>query len=156
MCEESMNREQKAIIAIGSLKNVMVIFLGPFLTAYFIKTTSDSLIGLSFYYIITYLILGIATLAVAIIVNNKYRIEMYRIGVINNFIYMLLIVLLQDKIINYLSESEKSSPNSSSKCFIISDKGIPKASAIRHNITILGSICPFSILLTFPGVNSYS
>lgn len=97
-----MNREQKAIIAIGSLKNVMGIFLGPFLTAYFIKTTSDSLIGLSFYYIITYLILGIATLAVAIIVNNKYRIEMYRIGVINNFIYMLLIVLLQDKIINYL------------------------------------------------------
>lgn len=97
-----MNREQKAIIAIASLKNVMGIFLGPFLTAYFIKTTEDSLVLLSFYYIITYLVLALGTLIVASIVNNKCRIEMYRFGVISTFIYMLSIVFLQEKIVGFL------------------------------------------------------
>ena len=97
-----MNREQKAIIAIASLKNVMGIFLGPFLTAYFIKTTQDSLALLAFYYIITYLVLALGTLIVARIVNNRFRIQMYRIGVITTFIYMLSIVFLQEKIVYYL------------------------------------------------------
>ena len=97
-----MNREQKAIIAIASLKNVMGIFLGPFLTAYFIKTTQDSLALLAFYYIITYLVLALGTLIVARIVNNRFRIQMYRMGVITTFIYMLSIVFLQEKIVYYL------------------------------------------------------
>lgn len=97
-----MNREQKAIIAIASLKNVMGIFLGPFLTAYFIKTTEDSLALISFYYIITFLVLALGTLLVARIVNNRYRIQMYRVGVVMTFIYMLSIVFLQEKIVRYL------------------------------------------------------
>lgn len=97
-----MNREQKAIIAIASLKNVMGIFLGPFLTAYFLKTTEDSLILISFYYIITFLVLALGTLIVARIVNNRFRIQMYRIGVITTFIYMLSIVFLQEKIVYFL------------------------------------------------------
>ena len=97
-----MNREQKSIIAIASLKNVMGIFLGPFLTAYFLKTTEDSLILISFYYIITFLVLALGTLIVARIVNNRFRIQMYRIGVITTFIYMLSIVFLQEKIVYFL------------------------------------------------------
>ena len=75
-----MNREQKAIIAIASLKNVMGIFLGPFLTAYFIKTTQDSLALLAFYYIITYLVLALGTLIVARIVNTIFIVTLPQYG----------------------------------------------------------------------------
>ena len=97
-----MNTEQKAIITINASKNIMGIFLGPFLTVYFIKTSQDSLLTISTYYILAFFILAIGTILVAVIVNRKYRIEMYRFGVVVNFIYMMSIVILQSKIVNYL------------------------------------------------------
>lgn len=97
-----MNTEQRAIITINALKNIMGIFLGPFLTVYFIKTSQDSLLTISTYYILAFFILAIGTILVAVIVNRKYRIEMYRFGVVVNFIYMMSIVILQSKIVNYL------------------------------------------------------
>ena len=97
-----MNREQKVIILISALKSIMAIFLGPFLTVYFLKASTESIYSLSIYYILSYFVLGFGSLIVAIIVNNRYRIEMYRFGVICNFIYMMAIVLLQEKIVRYL------------------------------------------------------
>ncbi|MBQ8132384.1 MAG: MFS transporter [Bacilli bacterium] len=97
-----MKQEQKVLITISALKTIMSIFLGPFLTAYFLKTSKEGVMSLSEYYMISYFFLGLLTLVIAVIVNRKYRIEMYRFGVILNFIYMLAIVLLQDRIIKYL------------------------------------------------------
>ena len=47
--EEKVKRKSEAniIIAIDALKKIMIIFLGPFLTAYFIKTSSESMVDLS-------------------------------------------------------------------------------------------------------------
>ena len=39
--------EADIIIAINAMKKIMILFLGPFLTAYFIKTSKESLIDLS-------------------------------------------------------------------------------------------------------------
>ena len=97
-----MKQEQKVLITISALKSIMSIFLGPFLTAYFLKTSAEGVMFISEYYMISYFLLGVLTLIIAVIVNRKYRIEMYRFGVIFNFIYMLSIVLLQEKIIKYL------------------------------------------------------
>ena len=97
-----MKTEQKVLITISALKSIMSIFLGPFLTAYFLKTSTEGVMFISEYYMISYFLLGVLTLIIAVIVNRKYRIEMYRFGVIFNFIYMLSIVLLQEKIIKYL------------------------------------------------------
>ena len=53
--------ESNIIIAIDALKKIMTIFLGPFLTAYFIKISSESMVDLSIYYIFSYLLLGVGT-----------------------------------------------------------------------------------------------
>lgn len=37
--------ESNIIIAIDALKKIMIIFLGPFLTAYFIKTSNESMVN---------------------------------------------------------------------------------------------------------------
>lgn len=85
--EEKMKKKSEAdiIIVIDAFKKIMTIFLGPFLTAYFIKISSESMVDLSIYYIFSYLLLGISSFIVASIVKNKFRIGMFRIGVITNF-----------------------------------------------------------------------
>lgn len=94
--------EANVIITIDALKKIMVIFLGPFLTAYFIKTSTESMVKLSIYYISSYFLLGIGTFFVASIIKNKFRIGMFRIGVIINFFYIMTIVILKEKVTQHL------------------------------------------------------
>lgn len=85
------------------MKKVMELFLGPFLTAYFIKTSQESLVDLSVYYIFSYILLAIGSFIVASIIKNKFRIGMFRIGVILNFFYILAIIILKENIVNHLA-----------------------------------------------------
>lgn len=94
--------EANIIIGIDALKKIVTIFLGPFLTAYFIKTSSESMIDLSIYYILSYLLLAISSFIVASIIKNKFRIGMFRLGVIINFIYIMSIVILKEKVVDNL------------------------------------------------------
>lgn len=94
--------EQNIIIAINAMKKIMILFLGPFLTAYFIKKSQESIIDISIYNIFSFILLGIGSFVVASIIKNKFRVGMFRIGVILNFIYIITIIILKEKIINYL------------------------------------------------------
>ena len=80
----------------------MVLFLGPFLTAYFIKKSQESVVDLSIYYIFSYFLLAVGSFIVASIIKTKFRIGMFRIGVIFNFFYIMSIIILKEKIINHL------------------------------------------------------
>jgi hypothetical protein len=94
--------EGNIIIAISAMKKIMALFLGPFLTAYFIKTSQESMVDLSIYYIFSYILLAIVSFIVASIIKNKFRIGMFRIGVILNFFYIMSIISLKEEIINHL------------------------------------------------------
>ena len=94
--------EENIIIAINAMKKVMILFLGPFLTAYFIRKSQESITDLSVYYIFSYILLGVGSFVVAGIIKNKFRVGMFRIGVIINFIYIMTIIILKEKIIEYL------------------------------------------------------
>ena len=94
--------EGNIIILINSLKEIMKIFLGPFLTAYFIKVSQESMVDLSIYYSISHLLLIIGTFIVAVIIKDKFRIGMFRIGVISDFFYIMSIIILREKIIYHL------------------------------------------------------
>ena len=61
--------EGNSIIAINNMRKIMDMFLGPFLTAYFIKTSKDSINSISIDYIFSYLILAILTYFVATIIK---------------------------------------------------------------------------------------
>lgn len=94
--------EANILIVITTLKKIISIFFGPFLTAYFIKVSVDSLIDISLYNIMNYIFLGIGGIIVGFIVRNKFQIGMFRLGIIFNFIYILSIILLKEKILTYL------------------------------------------------------
>lgn len=85
-----------------AIKKIMTIFLGPFLTAYFISPSTNSILNIAIYYIFTYATMALSTLVVAALAEKRNRIKIFRIGIILNFIYILIIILLKEKIINYL------------------------------------------------------
>lgn len=100
--KEKIKSEQNIIIIMDAIKKIMTIFLGPFLTAYFISTSTNSILNIAIYYIFTYATMALSTLVVAALAEKRNRIKIFRIGIILNFIYILIIILLKEKIINYL------------------------------------------------------
>lgn len=100
--KRKIKTEQNIIIIMDAIKKIMTIFLGPFLTAYFISTSTNSILNISIYYIFTYATMALSTLVVAALAEKRNRIKIFRIGIILNFIYILIIILLKEKIINYL------------------------------------------------------
>lgn len=100
--KKKIKTEQNIIIIMDAIKKIMTIFLGPFLTAYFISTSTNSILNIAIYYIFTYVTMALSTLVVAAIAEKRNRIKIFRIGIILNFIYILIIILLKEKIINYL------------------------------------------------------
>lgn len=100
--KKKIKTEQNIIIIMDAIKKIMTIFLGPFLTAYFISTSTNSILNIAIYYIFTYTTMALSTLVVAALAEKRNRIKIFRIGIILNFIYILIIILLKEKIINYL------------------------------------------------------
>ena len=100
--KKKIKSEQNIIIIMYEIKKIMTIFLGPFLTAYFISTSTNSILNIAIYYIFTYATMALSTLVVAALAEKRNRIKIFRIGIILNFIYILIIILLKEKIINYL------------------------------------------------------
>lgn len=99
---KSERKEGNIIIGIDAMKKIMIIFLGPFLTAYFIKASTESMKSLSIYYMFSFTLLGIGSYIVTKIIKNKFKLGMFRIGVIINFVYILTIIILREKIVNNL------------------------------------------------------
>lgn len=94
--------EANTLIGIQAIRDVMEIFSGPFLTAYFIKTSMDSILDLSIYNIFVYFILTIASIIVCSVIKNKFKIGTFRLGVIVNFFYVLAIIILKENVLNHL------------------------------------------------------
>lgn len=99
---KTLRSEENVIITIGALKKIMAVFLGPFLTAYFIKISTESLVDLSFYYIFSYTLLALTAFAVCNMIKTKFQIGMFRVGVVLNFCYILAILILRENLVNYL------------------------------------------------------
>ncbi len=97
-----MKNEGNIIIAINAIKTIMDLFLGPFLTVYFIKTSYESIVSLSIYNIIADILLGLGSFVVACIVKNKFKIGMFRLGIIINFVYIMTVIILKQDITNHL------------------------------------------------------
>lgn len=94
--------QENTLIGIQAIREIMDIFSGPFLTAYFIKTSLNTLTELSIYNIFVYFVLIISTILVCNIVKQIYKIETFRLSIIFNFIYILMIIILKENVLNFL------------------------------------------------------
>ena len=94
--------ESKIIILDRSIGNIIELFLNTFLAAYFYKITQDNMIYISIYYIIAWIIATISALLLGDYIKRKNKLKLYKIGTFIKALYVLLIIILQEKILDYV------------------------------------------------------
>lgn len=97
-----MSKNAKNLIVINTLRKIIDIFLGPFLTAYFFKISTDSITIVSLYNIFSYIVIAIISFIVGIIIKNKYEIKIFRIGMITKFLQLMILVILGENVLQYI------------------------------------------------------
>lgn len=90
------------IIAINACNKLIDIFLGPFLVAYFLATSIDSIVDLSIYKILSFFFLAAFGLIIGYAVKKNHALTVFRVGVITRFVYILTILLMQDAVVDHL------------------------------------------------------
>lgn len=97
-----LSNDAKIIILDRAIGNVIEIFLSTFLAAYFYKITQDNLIYISIYHIISWIVATIGAFLVANYIKTKNKVNLYRFGTFLKALYVLLIIILKEQIINYV------------------------------------------------------
>lgn len=91
----------KILILMRIIKNTIGIFVNSFFVMYFLDVSNHNIFKLGIYYIIVYTLVYFIIYSIRNLCKSKYRINLLRIGIICNFLYFLLIILLNKKIVNY-------------------------------------------------------
>ena len=97
-----MNKEKRIIFIIDMLNSTTTVYFSTFFVFYFFNVTNYEIIPLAKYYITTYLFIGIGFLLISKFVKNNYKVDSLRIGIGLKALYIALIMLLKEKIIDYI------------------------------------------------------
>lgn len=96
-------KHSNTIILIEACNKIISIFIGPFLVAYFIKVSADSMVDLAVYNIYSYIFIALISLYAGLSVKKNHPLATFRLGVISKFIYILVIIILKEDIVNHLN-----------------------------------------------------
>ncbi|MCI8352673.1 MAG: MFS transporter [Clostridia bacterium] len=96
-----LSNNAKVIILDNIIGNIIEIFLTTFLAAYFYKVTQDNLIYLSGYYIIAWIVATIGAFIVGDYIKRKNKVKLYRFGICLKALFIFLIIILKERIIDY-------------------------------------------------------
>lgn len=83
------------------MNNVLYMFLNTFMIAYFITLTNYNYKIISIYYILTFIFIMLTFLGLGKIIKNRDQIYTFRIGIVLHCIYVLVISVLKEDIVNY-------------------------------------------------------
>lgn len=100
--EQKMSQNTKLLLVINTIRKIIDIFLGPFLTAYLFKVTVENIKIISIYNIFSYIIVAIISLIIGRILKNKYEMQIFRIGMISKFFQLIILIMLEDNIASYI------------------------------------------------------
>lgn len=95
-------KKENIMIMIATCNKIIDIFLGPFLIAYFIKTSVDSMVDLSIFKILNFFCLGVLSMAAGFLMEKNHALATFRLGIFSRFIYILLIIVLNENVVNHL------------------------------------------------------
>ena len=97
-----LSKIAKILILDQSIGKVISIFLDTFLAAYFYKISEQNIFYLSIYNIIGWFIATLGAFLVADIIKRKNKISLYRLGIFIKSLYIFMIIILGDKIVDYV------------------------------------------------------
>ncbi len=97
-----MNNEKKSIFIIDMLNSTATVYFSTFFVFYFFYVANYEIVPLAKYYVTTYLFIGIGFILISKFIKNNYKVELLRIGIALKALYIALIMLLKEKIIDYI------------------------------------------------------
>ena len=96
-----MKKNMICLMLMRILKKAINIFTDSFFVLYFMQLTNNNILPLGIYYLFLYSALIVSVLIVKNFLKSKKRIWLLRTGVVLNFIYFLIILLLRENIIKF-------------------------------------------------------
>lgn len=139
--KEKLSFGSKIIILDRAIGNILDLFSNTFLTAYFYKITQDNMIYISIYYIIVWIAATIGALLVANYIKRKNKVVLYRCGIVILTVFILLIIILNERILDYvwlmaiiygISVSTTGFPFNMMESELVSDKERTKYIGYKH------------------------
>lgn len=98
----NLSKEAKTLIIDQSIGKVISIFLDIFLAAYFYKITEQNIFYLSIYNIVGWIVATIGAFVVSNYIKKKDKIRLYRFGTIIKSLYIFMIIIMGEKIIDFV------------------------------------------------------
>lgn len=100
---ENFKKNRNAIGLMGAclVNNILYMFLNTFMVAYFITLTNYDYKAISIYYILSFVGILVTFLIFGRIVKNKNQVGVFRGGIVLYCVYILIIALLKEKIVDY-------------------------------------------------------
>ncbi len=92
----------KVLFALRVLKNIVSNFVDSFLVLYFLDISDSNILPLGIYKLVAVIAIYSVIFLVRNFTKSKNRANLMRIGIILDFIYFLTIVLLKDKVVDYI------------------------------------------------------
>lgn len=88
-----MKKRTKLIVAITSIKRVIKVFTGPFLIAFILNISEGSIVELSIFNIIFYLIIGVTSFCLGFSLKKTSKLMYYKLGIAINIIVIGMLAL---------------------------------------------------------------
>lgn len=92
----------KVLFILRVLKNIITSFVDSFLVLYFLDVSDSNILPLGIYKLVAIIAIYSVIFFTRNFSKSKYRVNLIRIGIVLDFVYFLTIVLLKDKIIDYI------------------------------------------------------
>ena len=90
------------LYGLKTLKSILETFVESFLVLYFLEVSDNNIIPLGIYQLISMITVWLVIFFTRNLAKSKHRINLMRIGIILDFIYFLSIILLKDKVVDYI------------------------------------------------------
>ena len=94
--------EKKAMFLISILKNIINVYFDTFFVVYFLKVANYEVLPLAKYYLTLYFFIGVGFFLIRNSMKKNIKVPYFRIGISLQAVYIALIMLLKENIINYV------------------------------------------------------
>ena len=92
----------KVLFILTVLKNIIANFVNSFLVLYFLDVSDSNILPLGIYKLVAVIAIYSVIFLVRNFTKSKHRAYLMRIGIILDFVYFLTIILLRDKVVDYI------------------------------------------------------
>lgn len=92
----------KVLFSLRTLKDVLISFIDSFLVLYFLDVSANNILPLGIYKLVAICAIYIVIFSVKNFCKSKHRVNLMRIGIILDFIYFLTIIILRERVVDYI------------------------------------------------------